>query len=262
MTQDEKLDFLINFLIKEDPRNKQFIIGHKSLLSFKIEDKKKLLRSMLNIRPPQSISKDFINIENNYLQEELKYKDIKSLEDLEEIEKDIYLWQGDIVTLEVDAIVNAANSQMLGCFIPCHACIDNIIHSHAGIELRLACDDFMQKQGVLEETGKAKITSAYNLPSKYILHTVGPIISGALTQKDCDLLASCYTSCLELADKNHLKSLAFCCISTGEFRFPNEVASKIAVDIVRKYKEETQSDIKIIFNVFKDIDHAFYRKLF
>ncbi len=261
MTQDEKLDFLINFLIKEEPRNAQFI-EHKSLLSFSLEEKKNLLRSMLNVRIPRQTPQDFIEIENSFLQEELKNKDIKSLQDLKEVAKDIYLWQGDIVTLEVDSIVNAANSQMLGCFIPCHACIDNIIHTNAGVELRLACNDFMQKQGKEEETGKAKITSAYNLPSKFILHTVGPIIMGALTQKDCDLLASCYTSCLELADKERLKSIAFCCISTGEFRFPNEEASKIAVETVRKYKEETKSDIKVVFNVFKDIDYDFYRKLF
>ncbi len=262
MTQEEKLDFLIHFLLKEDPRNSQFAIDHKSLLSYTLEDKKRLLRSMLNVRPPKSISKDFISIENDYLQEELKHKDITRLEDIEEVEKDIYLWQGDIVTLKVDGIVNAANSQMLGCFIPCHACIDNIIHSNAGVELRLNCNEFMQKQGKEEETGKAKITSAYNLPSKYILHTVGPIIMGPLSKKDCDLLASCYTSCLALADKNKLKSIAFCCISTGEFRFPNEMASKVALESVRKYKEETQSEIKVIFNVFKELDYGLYRKLF
>ena len=159
-------------------------------------------------------------------------------------------------------IVNAANSQMLGCFCPCHSCIDNCIHTFSGVQLRLACNEIMQKQGFNEPTGKAKITSAFNLPSKYVLHTVGPIIMDRLTKKDCDLLASCYKSCLKLADEYELKSIAFCCISTGEFHFPNDKAAKIAVSTVREYKSESHSDIKVIFNVFKEKDYELYKALF
>ncbi len=254
MTQAQRLDFLIDYLLKEDSKNAYFI-EHFS-------NKKDILRALLNIREAKPISAEFIQEENNYLQEELKDKKITDLENIKEVEKDLYLWQGDITTLKIDAIVNAANSQMLGCFIPCHACIDNIIHSNAGIELRLFCDTFMQAQGKPEETGKAKISPAFNLPSKYILHTVGPIITGISDKKDCDLLASCYTSCLELADEQNIASIAFCCISTGEFRFPNKEASEIALRTVKEYKERTKSKIKVLFNVFKDIDHDLYRKLF
>ena len=173
----------------------------------------------------------------------------------------IYLWQGDITTLRCDAIVNAANSGMLGCFVPCHGCIDNAIHTFAGVQLRLACARIMDEQGRQEETGGAKLTPAFNLPCRYILHTVGPIVSGRLTQRDCDLLASCYRSCLELAEENHIKSVAFCCISTGEFHFPNRQAAEIAVNTVMEFKEKTPSNMEVIFNVFKDMDAAIYRAL-
>ena len=194
--------------------------------------------------------------------EEIQKKGITDINDLTPVDKDIYIWQGDITTLKCDAIVNAANSQMLGCFCPCHSCIDNCIHTFSGVQLRLACNEIMQKQGFNEPTGKAKITSAFNLPSKYVLHTVGPIIMDRLTKKDCDLLASCYKSCLKLADEYELKSIAFCCISTGEFHFPNDKAAKIAVSTVREYKSESHSDIKVIFNVFKEKDYELYKALF
>ena len=177
--------------------------------------------------------------------------------DLEQIEEGIYLWQGDITTLRCDAIVNAANSGMTGCYCPCHGCIDNAIHTYAGIQLRLECAEIMEKQGYAEPTGKAKITKAYNLPCKYVLHTVGPIISGRVAKKDEELLASCYRSCLELSRENGVKSVACCCISTGEFHFPNDRAAEIAVETVRKCK----SDIEVIFNVFKDTDYEIYRRL-
>lgn len=176
--------------------------------------------------------------------------------------EDLYLWQGDITTLKCGAVVNAANSQMLGCFCPCHGCIDNAIHTFAGVQLRLACDNLMKQQGHEEQTGQAKITPAFNLPSEYVIHTVGPIIQGKLKQSDCELLADCYRSCLTLAEKNGVTSIAFCCISTGEFQFPNEKAAEIAVQTVRKYKSQTQSKIKVVFNVFKDVDYEIYRKLF
>ena len=163
--------------------------------------------------------------------------------------------------LRCDAIVNAANSQMLGCFCPCHGCIDNAIHTFAGVQLRFTCNELMKQQGFLEPIGKAKITPAFNLPSKYVLHTVGPIVQGHLSKSDCELLASCYRSCLELAEKNGIKSIAFCCISTGEFHFPNDKAADIAVQTVRDYLKQTNSKMKVIFNVFKDTDDNIYQKL-
>lgn len=151
---------------------------------------------------------------------------------------------------------------MLGCFHPCHGCIDNAIHTFSGIQLRLACEELMRKQGYKDEaTGSAKITPAFNLPCKYVLHTVGPIIYGALTKNDCRKLASCYSSCLELAEENNLKSIAFCCISTGEFHFPNEKAAEIAIETVKEYKKNTNSKMKVIFNVFKENDKQIYGKL-
>lgn len=184
-----------------------------------------------------------------------------SVADLQPLQPSIYLWQGDITTLQCDGIVNAANSQMLGCFCPNHGCIDNAIHTFAGVQLRSACAELMRKQGHEEETGKAKITPAYNLPCRYVLHTVGPIVSGRLTQQDCGLLASCYRSCLELAEQNSLKSIAFCCISTGEFHFPNDKAAEIAIHMVKEYKAQTHSRIEVSFNVFKELDYNIYREL-
>ena len=169
------------------------------------------------------------------------------------------LWQGDITTLKVDAIVNAANSALLGCFRPLHTCIDNIVHSRSGIQLRLFCYDMMSKQGHEEPAGQAKITPAFNLPSKYILHTVGPVIGGAVRKQDCEALASCYRSCLELAVKNNCQSIAFCCISTGEFHFPNEKAAEIAIQTVTSFLNTRKENIRVIFNVFKDIDLHIYQ---
>ena len=150
---------------------------------------------------------------------------------------------------------------MLGCFYPNHGCIDNAVHTFAGVQLRQVCAELMKKQGHEEETRKAKITPAFNLPCRYVLHTVGPIIRERLTRQDCDLLASCYRSCLELADENNLKSIAFCCISTGEFRFPNDKAAEIAVKTVREYKAQTSSTMEVIFNVFKELDYNIYREI-
>ncbi|MCH5299755.1 MAG: protein-ADP-ribose hydrolase, partial [Ruminococcus sp.] len=168
-----------------------------------------------------------------------------------------YLWQGDITTLRCDAIVNAANSGMTGCYAPCHGCIDNAIHTYAEVQLRLECARQMRLQGHEEETGKAKISPAYNLPCKFVLHTVGPIISDRVTKRDRELLASCYRSCLELAEQNGVKNIAFCCISTGEFHFPNDLAAEIAVETVKQYR----GNMEVIFNVFKDFDYEIYRDL-
>jgi len=184
-------------------------------------------------------------------------------------DKNIAVWQGDITTLKIDAIVNAANSQLLGCWSPCHACIDNCIHTYAGTDLRLACYKIMKSHAAAncsattyeEPTGSAEITKAYNLPCRFVLHTVGPIVGRQLTQRDCDLLASCYTSCLDLAEENALTSVAFCCISTGVFHFPNAKACSVAVDTVRSWFEEHHgSEMKVLFNVFKEEDFDLYSK--
>ncbi|MDE6659509.1 MAG: protein-ADP-ribose hydrolase, partial [Eubacterium sp.] len=220
-----------------------------------------LYRSLVNFRMPEAISEEYLAIEDGFLQEATSKKGITHINEMTPYSDDIYLWQGDITTIDADAIVNAANNQLLGCFCPCHACIDNCIHTFSGVRLRLKCNEIMQAQGCKEPTGKAKITPAYNLPSQYVLHTVGPIISGVLTKRDKELLASCYTECLKLADENNLKSIAFCCISTGEFHFPNDKAAEIAVDTIQKYKKETNSKIEVIFNVFKDKDYEIYREL-
>ena len=205
--------------------------------------------------------KRFLKVQDEYLKEEIKKKGIVDINNLNPIQKGIYLWQGDITTLRCDAIVNAANSAMTGCYLPNHRCIDNAIHSFAGVELRLECDEIMNRQGHGEPTGQAKITNAYNLPCKYIIHTVGPIISYKLTSEDCELLASCYRSCLNLAAKNNLESIAFCCISTGEFHFPNDKAAQIAIKTVEEFMKKDTSVKKVIFNVFKDMDKEIYREL-
>ena len=255
MTQDEKREYLITELLKEQSAYE------KNKIPTIETEQKKLLRSLFNIRMPLPVSDGFLAVQDEYLREETRKKGITFLEDLEPVEPDIYLWQGDITTLRCDAIVNAANSQMLGCFCPCHGCIDNAIHTFAGIQLRLKCAEIMKNQGHKEETGRAIITPAYNLPCKYILHTVGPIVEGRLTGQDCDLLASCYRSCLELAEQNDIESIAFCCISTGEFHFPNDKAAQIAVQTVKDFKKNSHSKIKVIFNVFKDTDFEIYRGL-
>lgn len=255
MNQNERRIFLIQELLKEDKRYNDIEIPQD------FEEQRALLRALMNVRIPKGINDEFIKVQNEYLKEETKRKGIVDIDDLEPIKNRIYLWQGDITTLRCDAIVNAANSGMTGCYVPNHRCIDNCIHSFAGIQLRLECDEIMKKQGHGEPTGEAKITNSYNLPCKYIIHTVGPIINGKLTSEDCDLLESCYKSCLELASKNNLESIAFCCISTGEFHFPNDKAAQIAVKTVEEFMKKETGLKKVIFNVFKDMDKEIYRKL-
>lgn len=259
MTQQERRIWLIRHLMEERPEYRQLEIPADSY------GQKQLLRSLMNVRPPKPISEKFLNIQDDYLTKELQRKEIITLRDLTPIQKNIYLWKGDITALAVDAIVNAANSALLGCFIPCHSCIDNAIHSAAGLQLREACSDIMSQQNREEETGKAKLTPAFNLPSRYVIHTVGPIVRGILKKQDCDLLASCYRSCLELAAQQGLSSIAFCCISTGEFHFPNKAAADIAVQTVQTFLSEWNSahenKMEVIFNVFKEEDDDIYRKL-
>ena len=224
-------------------------------------EQKKLLRALFNVRLPLPTGEEFLRVQDEYLQEEIAQKGITSIDDLEPIKPDIYLWQGDITTLKCDAIVNAANSGMTGCYVPNHRCIDNAIHTFAGVELRLACEELMERQGYPEPTGQAKITPAFNLPCRYVLHTVGPIINGRVTKEEEELLSSCYRSCLELAEEHSLESVAFCCVSTGEFHFPNEQAAEIAVETVKQFMNRKTSVKKVIFNVFKNLDKAIYEKL-
>ncbi|MGN0520378.1 MAG: protein-ADP-ribose hydrolase [Candidatus Fimenecus sp.] len=255
MTQSEKRMFLIQYLLQEQPQDTKTAIPQSEA------DQKRLLRALMNVRPPKCIDTHFLKVQNEYLQAEIARKGVTDYVSLAPIEKEIYVWQGDITTLRCDAIVNAANSQMLGCFYPCHHCIDNAIHTYAGVELRLECAEIMERQGYAEPVGQAKMTKAYNLPCKFIVHTVGPIIEGNVTEKDETMLAACYRSCLALAEQNGVKSIAFCCISTGEFHFPNRHAAEIAIRTVKNYKKQTNSKIEVIFNVFKDLDYAIYREL-
>lgn len=253
MEQTERRKYLIEYLLSERKENAE--------IPNDAEAQKRLFRALVNVRMPKSASREFLKIQGEYLREELRLKGITDIAELKPVMPDIYLWKGDITTLKCDAIVNAANSRMLGCFYPNHKCIDNAIHTFAGVELRKSCYDIMNLQGGEEPVGRAKITPGYNLPCRYIIHTVGPMVFGALDEKYEKQLSDCYRSCLALADKNFLESIAFCCISTGEFRFPNERAAKIAVQTVGEYKKETKSKIKVIFNVFKEYDHEIYKKL-
>ncbi len=253
MTQKKRLELLLHFFLQEQPYIREIPLPPT------IPEQKRLLRGLVNRRPPQSVPEEILALEDAYLQEELQGK-ITDFHSLSPREERIYLWQGDICTLKIDGIVNAANSGMLGCFYPNHSCIDNFIHSFSGVRLRLACAEIMEKQGTPEETGKAKITQAFNLPSKFILHTVGPIVHGTLENSHKQALISAYQSCLTLATKNSLDSLAFCCISTGEFHFPQEEACEIAVSQVRNYLKTQDQNLKVVFNVFKDEDLKLYEE--
>lgn len=248
---ENKLDFLINYLLSE--RNDNIKIPDDE------QDKFNLYRSLVNIRPASMADSRYMETEDAFLKAVIAKKGITDVADLAPIEKSIYLWQGDITTLKCGAIVNAANSGMTGCYQPCHSCIDNCIHTFAGIRLRYKCSQIMEKQGYEEPTGKAKITPAYNLPCDFVLHTVGPIVSGKLTNIHKKLLKSSYQSCLELAMQNNIKSIAFCCISTGVFGFPQNEAAEIAVNTVREFLKTHK--IEVIFNVFKDTDYQIYKQL-
>ena len=251
MTQDERRVWLIRALLDEQ--------GYRNEIPRDVFEQKRLLRGLFNVRPPEPISDEFLTVQDAYLKEAIREKGVTALSDLKPLKPHQYLWRGDITTLEVDAIVNAANSQMLGCFAPNHGCIDNAIHTFAGVQLRLACNEIMQRQGHEEPTGTAKITPGFNLPAKYVLHTVGPIVSGRLAEKHCKELASCYQSCLALAVQNNLQSVAFCCISTGVFGFPQREAARIAVETVTAFQRDCPIDV--VFNVFKEADLAIYRRL-
>lgn len=257
MTHEEQRAWLIQKLLNEQPEYSRYRIPADE------QEQKDLLRALMNVRMPADISQEFQTIQDEYLLEENARAGIVDIENLTPLECDnrLYLWQGDMTTLKVDAITNPANSGLVGCFRPLHNCADNIVHTKAGIQLRCTCDRIMKAQGHEEPTGQAKITPGYNLPCKYVIHTVGPIVQGRLTKRHEELLASCYTSCLNLAAENGVESIAFCCVSTGVFMFPNQRAAEIAVETVRKWLEETGSQMKIIFNVYKDQDLHIYQRL-
>ena len=255
MKQSERRIFLIKSLLQERTEYRDISISADT------EQQKQLLRALMNVRAPQPIGTEFLRIQDEYLQYEIAAKGITDVAELTSVQQGIYLWQGDITTLKCDAVVNAANSGMTGCYIPNYRCIDNAIHTFAGMQLRLICDNLMEQQCCPEPAGGAKITPAFNLPSRYVLHTVGPVISGNVKKHERELLASCYRSCLALAAENKLESVAFCCISTGEFHFPNELAAEIAVQSVKEFFRLQTGVKKVIFNVFKDLDKNIYQKL-
>lgn len=257
-TQEERLTYLIRAMWNEAHKHKPLDYPDTA------EGEWELYRGLANVRPPKPVSAAFLEVQNAYLSTLNSQQDITRIEDLSPVlGNQLYLWQGDITTLAVDGIVNAANSRFLGCMQANHDCIDNIIHTKAGVQLRLACADIIEQQGRKEGVGKAKITSGYNLPAKYVIHTVGPQIrKQPVSQMNKDLLARCYRSCLALADAHDLQHIAFCCISTGVFGFPQDEASRIAIETTLDYIRETGSNIQVIFNVFTDQDLALYKEAF
>ena len=257
MIREKRLNFLIDGLKAESANFASISIPEN------LKDKQQLLRAMMNVRPPRPIADEWLRLQDEELQEQLAEKGVVDIETLPRKGRYI-LWQGDITRLNAEAIVNAANSQMLGCFVPLHGCIDNAIHSAAGVQLRLECEKLMLSKESPEPTGEAEITHAFNLPSKYVIHTVGPIVHTAEpTLKDRSMLEACYLNCLECAESHGITSIAFCCISTGEFHYPNQEAAEVALSTVKRYfKENPDSSLtSVVFNVFKDIDYAIYKKL-
>ena len=226
--------------------------------SYPYSVKRELIWGYLNERPPRPVSDRFLELQDKLFLSESEERGVVDIDGFA-YEGNIALWQGDITRLKADAIVNAANSSLLGCFIPHHRCIDNVIHSRAGVQVRLACSKIMGAQGEAEPSGCAKVTRAYNLPSKYILHTVGPMVGVRVTDEDRRVLRNCYISCLNLAREMGLHTVAFCCISTGIFGFPGDEAAAIAVGAVKNWLLETGSDMRVVFDVFLDKDLAIYR---
>ena len=259
MTRMEQLQYLNRLLLDEMPEYREQAASFPEELTAQ----RRLLRSLMNVRPPRPLGQAFLNMQDALLTAEREKKGVVDTDTLPGIATNprLAVWQGDITRLAADAIVNAANSALLGCFVPCHGCIDNAIHSAAGLQLRDACHRIMQAQERPEVAGRARLTKGYNLPARYVLHTVGPIVHGTVTQQNREELASCYRSCLELAAEQGLETVAFCCISTGEFHFPNREAAEIAVSTVTEFLRDGTSIRKVIFNVFKEIDMEIYRKL-
>ena len=258
MTRNEQISYLTDMLLEEMPQYRR----EAERIPSDEESRRYLLRCLMNVREPRALPPRFLAVQDALLGAERGSRGVVHVRELPAIPSDgrLVLWQGDITRLDADAIVNAANSQLLGCFRPGHNCIDNVIHSAAGLQLREECAKIMRAQGHEEPTGQAKITAGYNLPAKHVLHTVGPIISGPLTEEDRALLASCYRSCLRLAEEKGLKTVAFCCISTGVFRFPKDEAARIAVETVRDYLK-TGSLERIVFCVHGDENLRIYQQL-
>lgn len=265
MTETEDLIFLVRELLKErgEPWNLELPTDREELFN--------LYRGLCNLRLPAPVSEKFLLAEHHLLQQWTKEKGITDAFDLKPVSSDtrLFLWQGDITTLRCDAIVNAANSGMLGCFRPLHGCIDNIIHTMAGVELRNECarqmDALREEKGKDYErpVGEPLITPAYNLPARYVIHVAGPIVEGELTDRERNDLARCYQSAMDLAAAYHMRQIAFCCISTGVFRFPPEEAAQIAVKTVKQYLDTHKEGPlqQVIFNVFTDRDREIYEQL-
>ena len=259
MNRIERLQYLNRLLLAEMPEYRP----QAQRFPQDADSQRRLLRSLMNLRPPMPLDERFLAAQDALLSAEREERGVVDGSEIPAVAAypQISIWQGDITRLRADAIVDADNSTLLGCFCPCHGCIDNAIHSAAGLQLRDECSQIMKAQGHPEPNGRAKLTKGYNLPAPYVLHTVGPIIQGRVTRRDREELASCYRSCLELAAKHGLKSVAFCCISTGEFHFPNQEAAEIAVKTVTDFLQTPSSIQRVIFNVFKDADKQIYRGL-
>ena len=253
MSQTDRLHYLISYMQQEN--------NTKQSVPDDFDERFKVFRGLANERSAVKVSREFLDVQDAFLAEYNTYG-VTEFKSLKPVREQLYIWQGDITTLKIDAIVNAANAEMLGCLIPNHNCIDNIIHTKAGAELRLACAELMKQQGRKEAVGRAKITSAYNLPADYVIHTVGPVVqNGKVSPMKRDLLAKCYRSCLLLADKNNIEAIAFCSISTGVFGYPKESAAAAAVEAVKQYLDETGSSINVVFNVFDTDDLKIYENL-
>lgn len=261
MTQEERLDYLVAKFKEDSEQYKNLQVGEST------RDRQIALRSLMNIRMPRLMDDEALRIQDEYLSRRIAEKGIVTLDHIPETDDKLSIWQGDITLLEVDAIVNAANSQMLGCFAPMHTCIDNCIHTFAGIQLRLECHNQMEalrsKYGASyqQPTSVPMLTDAYNLPARKVIHVVGPIVSGSLSEEHEKALADCYTNVLDMCLENSLRSVAFCCISTGVFHFPNQRAAEIATATVRSWLSAHPDAMdRVIFNVFKDKDKEYYER--
>jgi len=263
MTQEQRLDYLVEQFKRDSGEYADLEVGSS------VEEKRRVLRSLMNIRLPRELDEETLRVQDEYLQQRVRENGVVHVEDIPVTITDphISIWRGDITRLAADAIVNAANSQMLGCFVPMHACIDNCIHTFAGVQLRAACSRQMSQlrsrygRGYEQPTAVPMLTDAYNLPAKKVVHIVGPIVQGQLTKALEQDLASCYTNTLDLCAENGLRTVAFCCISTGVFHFPNDRAAEIAVGTVRRWLAAHEGAVdRVIFNVFKDEDRQLYEK--
>lgn len=249
--------FLLEYLLAEFPTRDRLEIPPD------YAERRALFRALVNVRAPGAVSSGFLAVQDAFLQEEARQKGLVTWESLSPCKPGsrMALWQGDITRLAVDAIVNAANSELLGCFAPGHQCIDNAIHTAAGVQLREECHSIMRRQGHPEKPGRAKVSGAYNLPAYHVIHTVGPQVTGSPTEDQRRELAECYTACLNAAAALGIRSVAFCCISTGVFAFPRKQAAEIAVHSVQTRLDQDKGFERILFNVFLDEDKDIYESL-